>query len=54
MGIDGTMPSPSIAPENQVTPNVSVTVAVTGTEPIPVAPLLLPSTGDYGSWGTES
>jgi hypothetical protein len=54
MGIGENVPSPSISPESQVTPNVSVTVAVSGTEPIPVAPLLLPATPGYGSWGTES
>ena len=39
---------------NQVQPNVSVTVAVTPQQPIPAAPLILPATPGYGSWGTES
>ena len=38
---------------NQVQPNVSVTVAVTPQQPIPAAPLILPATPGYGSWGTE-
>lgn len=35
-------------------PNVSVTVAVSPNEPIPAAPMILPATAGYGSWGTES
>lgn len=33
---------------------LNVTVAVTPQMPIPAAPLLLPATPGYGSWGTES
>ena len=35
-------------------PSVSVTVAVTPQMPIPAAPLILPATPGYGSWGTEA
>lgn len=53
MGVGGTEPSPSTAPEQAVNPSVSVTVAVSPSEPIPAAPLILPATPGFGSWGTE-
>jgi hypothetical protein len=37
-----------------VNPIMSATVAVDAQMPIPVAPLILPATSGYGSWGTES
>jgi hypothetical protein len=54
MGIGENGPSPQTAPVNDVQPNVSVTVAVDPQFPIPAAPLILPATPGYGSWGTES
>ncbi len=54
MGIEaGAMP---VKPIDAVPPNptVSVTVAVTPDMPIPAAPLILPATPGFGSWGTES
>jgi hypothetical protein len=56
MGISGPSGSPSgqSPPPAQQQPNVSVTVAVDPQMPIPAAPLILPATPGYGSWGTES
>jgi hypothetical protein len=54
MGVPGGGPSPLVAPETGVNPSVSVTVAVTPSEPLPAAPLILPATPGWGSWGTES
>jgi len=57
MGVQGGFqgPSPLTGGEvNQVQPNLSVTVAVNPQQPIPAAPLILPATPGYGSWGTES
>ena len=56
MGVQGGYqgPSPLAGGNNVVEPNVSVTVAVTPQQPIPAAPLILPATPGYGSWGTES
>ena len=54
MGIEGgRMPDPQSDPE-AIVPTVSATVAVTPDMPIPAAPLLLPATPGFGSWGTES
>jgi hypothetical protein len=54
MGIGENGPSPETAPASDAQPNVSVTVAVDPQFPIPAAPLILPATPGYGSWGTES
>jgi hypothetical protein len=54
MGIGENVPSPETAPASDAQPNVSVTVAVDPQFPIPAAPLILPATPGYGSWGTES
>jgi hypothetical protein len=55
MGIAGPSGGNNQAPPvNQQQPNVSVTVAVDPKMPIPAAPLILPATPGYGSWGTES
>jgi hypothetical protein len=56
MGVQGGYqgPSPLTGGDPTVSPNVSVTVAVTPQMPIPAAPLILPATPGYGSWGTES
>jgi hypothetical protein len=55
MGIAGPSGGNNQAPPvNQQQPNVSVTVAVDPQMPIPAAPLILPATPGYGSWGTES
>jgi hypothetical protein len=56
MGVQGGFqgPSPLAGADPNVTPNMSVTVAVTPQMPIPAAPLILPATPGYGSWGTES
>jgi hypothetical protein len=52
MGIaDGRPPTGPEEPEGS--PSVSVTVAVDPQYPIPAAPLLLPATPGYGTWGTE-
>ena len=54
MGLEaGRMPDPQSDPE-AIVPTVSATVAVTPDMPIPAAPLLLPATPGFGSWGTES
>jgi hypothetical protein len=50
MGIVGVeVPAP-----DTTAPSISVTTVVTPNEPIPAAPLILPATPGYGSWGTES
>ncbi len=57
MGVQGGLqgPSPPFGSEvNSVQPKLSLTVAVTPQQPIPSAPLILPATSGYGSWGTES
>jgi hypothetical protein len=54
MGVGEQGPTPQTQASNTVQPNVSVTVAVDPKFPIPAAPLILPSTPGYGSWGTES
>lgn len=56
MGVQGGFngPSPLTGGDPSVTPSMSVTVAVTPQQPIPAAPLILPATPGYGSWGTES
>ena len=56
LGVQGRFqgPSPLAGADPTVTPNVSVTVAVTPQMPIPAAPLIMPATPGYGSWGTES
>jgi len=54
MGVEGGGPSAQLAPADQVGANVSVTVAVDPQMPIPAAPLILPATPGFGSWGTES
>jgi hypothetical protein len=53
MGVAGPS-SNNQAPPVTGQPNVSVTVAVDPQMPIPAAPLILPATPGYGSWGTES
>jgi hypothetical protein len=54
MGVASPISNNQAPPVNQQQPNVSVTVAVDPQMPIPAAPLILPATPGYGSWGTES
>jgi hypothetical protein len=54
MGVGPNLQSLERTPEDQLAPNVSIAVAVSPSEPIPAAPLILPATPSYGSWGTES
>jgi hypothetical protein len=54
MGIGPDGPTTATAPPADAQPNVSVTVAVDPQFPIPAAPLILPATPGYGSWGTEA
>jgi hypothetical protein len=56
MGVAVSSDSPRRKPPtfNEQQPSVSVTVAVDPQMPIPAAPLILPATPGYGSWGTES
>ncbi len=54
MGVGEAAPSTATAPVIEGQPNVSVTVAVDPKFPIPAAPLILPATPGYGSWGTET
>jgi hypothetical protein len=53
MGVREAGPTSATAPPAGAQPNVSVAVAVDPRFPIPAAPLILPATPGYGSWGTE-
>src|SRR6185437_14074419 len=51
MGVVGNRPSSRIIPDQQITPNVSVTVAVPPDVPIPAAPMIVPAAPGWGAWG---
>ena len=53
MGVEDQGPSPQLAPENQIQPNIAVAVAFSPSDPIPVNPVMLPNSPP-STWGTES